>query len=154
MATQQLPALHPITKHAVTILFIVSGIVIAWYLYATTAPTDEWSRRWLLVIVPFLSGQGLLFGWSHAWRDILLWVAAIYLFAPFIAARIESCTTVIPGEVPCFADVVILRELTSQMGHPVYFLALISVHTCSILILWLVLARQGVPHASTHPSTD
>jgi len=154
MATEQLPALHPVTKHLIAGFFVVIGISAAWYIYATTSPTDEWSRRWLLVIVPFLSGQGLIYGWHQSWRNVLLWVAAIYLFAPFIAARIESCVTVIPGAVPCFADVVILRELTSQNGHPVYFLALVSVHTISILILWGMLARQGADDASTRTPTD
>jgi len=154
MATEQLPALHPITKNLIAGFFVVIGIVTAWYVYATTSPTDEWSRRWLLVVVPFLSGQGLLYGWHQAWRNVLLWLAAIYLFAPFVAARIESCATVIPGAVPCFADVVILREITSQNGHPVYFFALISVHTISVLILWVMLARQGADDASASTPTD
>jgi hypothetical protein len=85
---------------------------------------------------------------------VLLWIAAIYLFSPFIAARIESCVTVIPGAVPCFADVVILREVTSQAGHPVYFLTLIVVHTICMLALWILVARQGADNASAGPSTD
>jgi hypothetical protein len=101
-----------------------------------------------------LSGQGLLFGWHRAWRTVLLWIAAIYLFTPFIAARVESCTTVIPGAVPCFADVVILREVTSQTGHHVYFLTLIAVHTIGMLALWVLVARQGAVDASARPSTD
>jgi len=154
MATEQLPTLLPVTKHAIVGFFMTLGIGVAWYIYATTSPFDEWSRRWLLVVVPFLSGQGLLFGWHRAWRTVLLWIAAIYLFTPFIAARVESCTTVIPGAVPCFADVVILREVTSQTGHHVYFLTLIAVHTIGMLALWVLVARQGAVDASARPSTD
>lgn len=154
MATEQLPALHPATKHLVVGFFMAIGIGTAWYIYATTSPIDEWSRRWLIIVIPFLSGQGLLYGWYRAWRTVLLWIAAIYLFSPFIAARVESCVTVIPGAVPCFADVVILREVTSQAGHPVYFLTLIVVHTICMLALWILVARQGADNASAGPSTD
>ncbi len=154
MATEQLRAIHPATKHFVAAFFMIVGIGTAWFIYATTSPGDEWSRRWLLVVVPFIAGQGLLFGWYKTWRTVLLWLATIYLLTPFIAARIESCTTIIPGAIPCFADVVLLRKITSQIGHPVYFLTLITLHTVSILVLWVVLARQGADHASTGPTTD
>jgi hypothetical protein len=50
--------------------------------------------------------------------------------------------------------VVILREVTSQTGHPVNFLTLIVVHAISMLALWVLVARQGADDASARPSTD
>ena len=149
-----LPPIRPIWKHLTVVFFVLVGIITSWYLYATTQLYDEWGRRWTLILVPVLSGQGLIFGWNHRWRLVLLWLCVIYLAAPFVAARLESCLTVIPGSVPCFADVVLVREITSQSGHAIYNPALIALQTAGVLALWLWLAREGAPDASPGTPAD
>jgi hypothetical protein len=152
--TPALPPIAPVYKHLVVVSFVLVGIAVSWYIFLTTPLYDEWGRRWTLVLIPLLSGQGLLYGWSHRWRDVLLWLCVIYLGSPLIAARLESCLTDIPGAIPCFGDVVLVRELTSQAGHPVYTPALIALQTIGVVVLWLWLTRKGAPDASPGTPAD
>lgn len=152
--TPVLPPISPTRKHLVVVFFVVLGILSSWYIYISTSPFDEWARRWTLILIPVLSGQGLIFGWNHQWRLVSLWLCVIYLGSPFVAARLESCLTDIPGAVPCFGDVVLVREITSQAGHPIYNPALIALQTLGMIALWIWLAREGAPDASPGTPAD
>ena len=142
-------------SHGIVALSIVLGTLIAIMVWSGSDRNDDWARRWVLVTIPFMSAGGLCIGWRSAWRDTLLGMAVIYLFAPFIAARVESCWLPIPGAVPCFADNKMVLELASQLAHPIYFPVLIGLHLSGALFMWSLVASKGGQYApSTGTTTD
>ena len=142
-------------SHAVTALAIVLSTIISIMVWFGSNPNDDWARRWVLVAIPFISAFGLLIGWRLLWRDTLLGMAVIYLFSPFLAARVESCWLPIPGAVPCFADNKVVLELASQLAHPIYYPVLIGLHVAGALFMWSLVASKGGHYApSTGTTTD
>jgi hypothetical protein len=95
MHTHNLPSksvnVNPWLSHVIVALAIITSTVISCTIWYGSNPSDDRLRRWILVAIPFVSAFGLLIGWRSAWRDTLLGTAVVYLFAPFIAARVESC---------------------------------------------------------------
>jgi hypothetical protein len=142
-------------SHVIVALTIILSAVISTTVLYGSDPNDDWARRWVLVAIPFVSAVGLCVAWRSAWRDILLGMATIYMFAPFIAARVESCWLPIPGAVPCFADNTVVLELASQLAHPIYYPVLIGLHLAGALFMWSLVASKGGQYApSTGTTTD
>jgi hypothetical protein len=142
-------------SHGIAALSIILSAVIAITVLYGSDINDDWARRWVLVAVPFVSAVGLLIGWRSLWRDTLLGMATIYMFAPFIAARVESCWLPIPGAVPCFADNKLVLEVASQLAHPIYYPVLIGLHLSGALFMWSLVASKGGQYApSTGTTTD
>ena len=142
-------------SHAIAALAITLSTIIAITVWTGSDLNDDWARRWVLVVIPVVSAVGLCVGWRVAWRDTLLGMAVVYLFAPFIAARVESCWLPIPGAVPCFADNKLVLEFASQLAHPIYYPVLIGLHLCGALFMWSLVASKGGQYApSTGTTTD
>lgn len=142
-------------SHGIAALAVIFSAVVSITIWYESNPNDDWARRWILVAIPFISTLGLLIGWRSIWRDTLLGMAIVYLFSPFIAARIESCWLPIPGAVPCFADNKIVLELASQLAHPIYYPVLIGLHLAGALFMWSLVASKGGHYApSTGTTTD
>ncbi len=142
-------------SHGVTALAIIVSALVSTTVLFGSNPNDDWARRWILVAIPFVSAFGLLIGWRSMWRDTLLGMVVIYLFSPFLAARVESCWLPIPGAVPCFADNKVVLELASQLAHPIYYPVLIGLHLAGALFMWSLVASKGGHYApSTGTTTD
>ncbi len=138
---------------SIVALGLLSSIVIALSVWLLNQPGDLWSRRWLLLIIPIMSGIALLISWRHAWHDIVFGIAITYFLGPLVAARIESCLLPIDGAVPCFANVNQVRVLADQLGHPVYYPVLIALQSIGVIITWWYISRKGGADASTRPTT-
>ncbi len=154
--SSEIPLLTPARiSHGVTALAIVVSTIISIMVWYGSNPNDDWARRWVLVAIPFISAFGLLIGWRLLWRDTLLGMAVIYLFSPFLAARVESCWLPIRGAVPCFGDNKVVLELASQLAHPIYYPVLIGLHLAGALFMWSLVASKGGHYApSTGTTTD
>jgi hypothetical protein len=148
-------SISPWLSHVIVALAIIVSTIGSYIIWYGSDPSDDWARRWVLVAIPFVSAFGLLIGWRLRWRDTLLGMAVIYLFSPFLAARVESCWLPIPGAVPCFADNKVVLELASQLAHPIYYPVLIGLHLAGALFMWSLVASKGGHYApSTGTTTD
>lgn len=156
----QPPAVIPATPlgHLWALIGIAVGFYIAYTSWTGSAPSDDWGRRWTLVAIPFCATLGLLIGWWSAWRTVALAMVTVYLFSPFVAARVESCLLPIPDAVPCFADHKVVLDLASQLAHPVYYPVLLGLHLAGSFFVWSFVASKGgqnyVATASASPPTD
>jgi predicted Na+-dependent transporter len=141
------------TNHIISGLSLVIALVMTLFVWLQAEPGDLWSRRWLLIIIPIISGLGLLISWRHVWQDVALGIAVTYFVTPLIAARVESCFLPIDGAIPCFADVNQVRVLADQLGHPMYYPGLILLHVIGVGVTWWYVSRKGGFDASARPTT-
>lgn len=154
------PDMIPATPigHLWAFIGIAVGFYVAYSSWTGSAPSDDWGRRWSLIAIPSCATIGLLVGWWSEWRTISLAMIAIYLFAPFVAARTESCLLPIPDVVPCFADNTVVLNMASQLAHPIYYPVLIGFHLAGSFFVWSFVASKGgqnyVATASAGPPTD
>ncbi|MFN5677160.1 MAG: hypothetical protein ACK48C_08420 [Roseiflexaceae bacterium] len=161
-ATNSLPPPDIIPTTPLGHLWAFMGIAVGFYIAYTSwtgsAPSDDWGRRWILVAIPSTATIGLWLGWRTAWQTICLAMTCIYLGAPFIAARVESCLLPIPDAVPCFADNTIVLDVASRLAHPIYYPVLIAVHLAGACFVWSFVATNGgqnyVAASSPRPSVD
>jgi hypothetical protein len=108
------------------------------------------AQTWVIFATPFAT----FWGWFIARRAERLWAAAvcfcIYFFAPFIAARYESCAVVWQefGPAGCFTATSQARALAATSQHAIYFQMIVIVH----LIAALALALQRALSRSTMPA--
>ena len=140
-------------QHSIAAIGMFISLIIAANIWLQYPSSDLWSRRWLLVVMPFLSGIALLISWRHVWQDVALGIVTTYFFAPLIAARIESCFLPIDNAVPCFADVNQVRVLADQLGHPVYYPGLIVLHVIGIGATWWYVSHKGGVDAPARQTT-
>src|SRR5215217_4289533 len=88
------------------------------------------AQTWVIFATPFAT----FWGWFFARRGERLWAAAvcfcIYFFAPFVAARYESCAVVWAryGPLGCFTATNEARDAAKQAGHMIYFQAIVIIH--------------------------
>jgi hypothetical protein len=136
-------------QYTIATLGLGIGLIIALTIWLQNQPGDLWSRRWLLVIIPLISGITLLISWRHVWQDVAFGIAVTYFVTPLIAARIESCFLPIEGAIPCFADVNQVRVVADQLGHPLYYPGLIVLHVVGVGVTWWYVSRKGEFDAST-----
>jgi len=154
------PDIIPTTPlgHLWAFMGIAVGFYIAYTSWTGSAPSDDWGRRWVLVAIPSTASIGLWLGWRTAWQTICLAMTCIYLGAPFIAARVESCLLPIPDAVPCFADNTIVLDVASRLAHPIYYPVMIAVHLVGACFVWSFVATNGgqnyVTASSPRPSAD
>jgi hypothetical protein len=118
------------------------------------------AQTWVIFATPFAT----FWGWFFARRGERLWAAAvcfcIYFFAPFVAARYESCAVVWAqfGPLGCFTATNEAREAAKQAGHVIYFQAIVIIHVLAALVVALrgALSRSTIPtrlpHAGGEPS--
>jgi hypothetical protein len=146
------------------LIFGAALLGAAWAVYnRTLVPSldQEGQLRayvWVIFAVPFAT----FWGWFVARRAERLWAAAvcfcIYFFAPFVAARYESCAVVWPqfGAAGCFTATAEARELASQLGHAIYFQAIVLVHLLAALAVALqrALSRSTMPTQLTRPKGE
>jgi hypothetical protein len=150
------PDIIPTTPlgHLWAFMGIAVGFYIAYTSWTGSAPGDDWGRRWVLVAIPSTASVGLWLGWRTAWQAM----TCIYLGAPFIAARVESCLLPIPDAVPCFADNTIVLDVASRLAHPLYYPVLIAIHLVGACFVWSFVATNGgqnyVTASSPRPSAD
>lgn len=139
-----------------TFILIVGAALLGavWAIYNRGAmPTlgaDERLRAqtWVIFAVPFAT----FWGWFFARRGERLLALAvcgcIYFFAPFIAARYESCAVVWAqyGPLGCFTATAEARDLAAASGHSAYFQAIVIVHllAASALALQRALSRSTI----------
>lgn len=144
--------------HLWVFISITIGFYIAYTSWTGSAPNDDWAKRWIIVAIPVTTTIGLLLGWPSAWRTILTTMTSIYLCAPFVAARVESCALPIPDAIPCFADNTLVLEMANRLAHPVYYQVLIAIHLFGSCVAWSFVASHGgqnyVAASSTRPPTD
>jgi hypothetical protein len=113
------------------------------------------AQTWVLFATPFAT----FWGWFVARRAERLAAAAIcfciYFFAPFIAARYESCAVVWPqyGPAGCFTATSAARDLAAASQHAVYFQAIVIVHILAALAVALqrALSRSRMQVRLPHP---
>jgi len=114
------------------------------------------AQTWVIFATPFAT----FWGWFFARRGERLWAAAIcfciYFFAPFIAARYESCAVVWAqyGPLGCFTATGVAREIANTAKHVVYFQAIVVVHVLAALGLALqrALSRSTISAPSMQGS--
>jgi hypothetical protein len=93
------------------------------------------AQTWVIFATPFAT----FWGWFFARRAERLWAAAIcfciYFFAPFVAARYESCAVVWAqyGPAGCFTATGPARDLAAASQHAVYFQAIVIIHILAAL---------------------
>ncbi len=144
------------------LIFGAALLGAAWAIYnrgiAPGLGIDERLRAqtWVIFATPFAT----FWGWFFARRDERLWAAAIcfciYFFAPFIAARYESCAVVWAqyGPLGCFTATGVAREIANTAKHVVYFQAIVVVHVLAALGLALqrALSRSTISAPSMQGS--
>jgi hypothetical protein len=146
------------------LIFGAACIGAAWAVYSrstTTFPYDESQIRaliWIVFAVPF----AMFWGWFIA-RPRERWTAAfvcfcIYFFAPFVAARYETCTVVYGSFnlVSCFADTEQAQQLAGAIGHRIYFESVVVIHVIAALATALhrALSRSTIPDQAPHPEAE
>ncbi|MFZ9857734.1 MAG: hypothetical protein ACO3F2_05290 [Roseiflexaceae bacterium] len=141
------------TQNTITVIGAFSSLIIALSIWLLNQPGDLWSRRWLLIMIPLISGIALLISWRHVWQDVALGIALTYFVTPLLAARIESCFLPIDGAIPCFADVNQVRTIADQLGHPIYYPGLIVFHVIGVGVTWWYISRKGESDASARQTT-
>jgi hypothetical protein len=107
------------------------------------------AQVWVIFATPF----AMFWGWFFARRAERLWGAAIcfciYFFAPFVAARYESCAVLWPqfGLPGCFTATAEAREAARVIGHAIYFQAIVIIHVLAALgvALQRALSRSTIP---------
>lgn len=107
------------------------------------------AQTWVIFATPF----AMFWGWFFARRGERLWAAGvcfcIYFFAPFVAARYESCAVVWAqyGPLGCFSATNEARDAAKQAGHAVYFQAIVIIHLLAALVVALrrALTRSTIP---------
>ncbi|HNP70583.1 MAG TPA: hypothetical protein PLO33_07770 [Kouleothrix sp.] len=110
------------------------------------------AQTWVIFATPFAT----FWGWFFARRGERLWAAGvcfcIYFFAPFLAARYESCAVVWGqhGPLGCFTATAEARDLANSAKHAIYFQAVVVVHIAAALGLALqrALSRSTIPTPS------
>jgi hypothetical protein len=126
-----------------TFILIVGAALAgaAWAIYNRTIAfglTYEEQLRaqtWVIFATPFAT----FWGWFFARRAERLWAAAIcfciYFFAPFVAARYESCAVVWAqyGPAGCFTATGPARDLAAASQHAVYFQVIVIIHVLAAL---------------------
>ncbi|MEN9938654.1 MAG: hypothetical protein RLZZ387_5233 [Chloroflexota bacterium] len=138
----------------------------AWATYSrgtTSFPYDEGQIRALIWIV-FAAPFAMFWGWFVA-RPSERWVAAfvcfcIYFFAPFLAARYETCTVVYGSFnlVSCFADTEQAQRMAGEIGHRIYFESVVVIHLIAGLATALQRSlargtpREQAPRAEAEPA--
>ena len=60
------------TQYTIVTLGLLTSLIIALSVWLQNQPDDLWSRRWLLIIIPTISGIALLISWRHVWQDVAL----------------------------------------------------------------------------------
>jgi hypothetical protein len=113
------------------------------------------AQTWVIFATPFAT----FWGWFFARRAERLWAAAIcfciYFFAPFVAARYESCAVVWAqyGPAGCFTATGPARDLAAASQHAVYFQAIVIIHILAALgvALQRALSRSRMPVRLPHP---
>jgi hypothetical protein len=114
------------------------------------------ARVWVIFATPFAT----FWGWFFARRGERLWAAAIcfciYFFAPFVAARYESCAVVWAqyGPAGCFTATTEARTIASQIAHAVYFQAIVIIQALAALAVALQrsLSRSTIQTPSVQES--
>jgi hypothetical protein len=97
------------------------------------------AQTWVIFATPFAT----FWGWFFARRAERLWAAAlcscIYFFAPFVAARYESCAVVWQefGLAGCFTATSQARDASGLNQHAIYFQAIVIIHVLAALVLAL-----------------
>lgn len=148
--------------------FLIAGAALLgalWAVYnrslAMPPPYTEADYRplvWVYFAVPFFA----FWGWFVARRAERWWAAfvcfCIYFFAPFVAARYESCV-VAQGSFSlrsCFLETTQAQELANAQGHVVFFQVLVIVQVIAALVVALQRARNRstMPDKSTSPQTQ
>jgi hypothetical protein len=149
-----------------TLLLILGAALLgaAWAIYNRgIVPTLDPEARlraqvWVIFTTPFAT----FWGWFLARRSERLWAAAIcfciYFFAPFVAARYESCAVVWGqfGPIGCFTATGEARQAASEIGHAIYFQAIVVIHLLAALAVALqrALSRSTMPAQMPHPQPD
>ena len=116
------------------------------------------AQTWLIFATPF----AMFWGWFFARRAERLAAAAIcfciYFFAPFVAARYESCAVVWSkyGPIGCFTATSAARDLAAAGQHVVYFQAIVIVHILAALAVALqrALSRSRMSVRLSHPQEE
>jgi len=107
------------------------------------------AQTWVIFATPF----AMFWGWFFARRGERLWAAGvcfcIYFFAPFVAARYESCAVVWAqyGPLGCFTATNEARNAAQASGHVIYFQAIVIIHLLAALVVALrrALSRSTIP---------
>lgn len=143
------------------LIFGAAALGAAWAIYnRTIAPTVSVETRmrahvWVIFATPFAT----FWGWFIARRAERLWAAAvcfcIYFFAPFVAARYESCAVVWAqfGAAGCFTATEQAREAARLGEYAIYFQAIVVVHLLAALAVALqrALSRSTIPDQPPYP---
>jgi hypothetical protein len=116
------------------------------------------ARVWVIFATPF----AMFWGWFFARRAERLWAAAIcfciYFFAPFVAARYESCAVVWSqfGISGCFTATAAARDAARASGHAIYFQAIVIIHLLAALgvALQRALSRSTIHAQLPHPEGE
>ena len=147
-----------------SIIFGAALLGAAWAVYnrglAPGLGAEEQLRAqtWVIFATPF----AIFWGWFFARRGERLWAAGIcfciYFFAPFVAARYESCAVLWAqyGPIGCFTATNEAREAARVAGHVIYFQAIVIVHLLAALLVALqrALSRSTIPLRFPHPEPD
>lgn len=141
------------------LIFGAACLGAAWAVYSrstTSFPYDESQIRALIWIV-FAAPFAMFLGWFVA-RPRERWSAAfvcfcIYFFAPFVAARFETCTVVYGSFnlVSCFADTEQAQQLAGAIGHRIYFESVVVIHLLAALVIAAHRAVRRSPAAAAAP---
>jgi hypothetical protein len=113
---------------------------------------------WVIFATPFAT----FWGWFVARRAERLWAAAIcfciYFFAPFVAARYESCAVVWSqyGPAGCFTATGAARDLAAASQHAIYFQSIVLLHILAALAIALqrALSRSRMSVRLPHPQEE
>ena len=146
------------------LIFGAALLGAAWAVYnrnlVTSLDTQAQLRAqvWVIFATPFAT----FWGWFVARRAERLWAAAIcfcvYFFAPFVAARYESCAVVWAqyGPIGCFTATSEARQLSNEIAHAIYFQAIVIAHLLAALgvALQRALSRSTIPAQLPQPEPD
>ncbi|HEU4327256.1 MAG TPA: hypothetical protein VFS21_29220 [Roseiflexaceae bacterium] len=139
-------------------LLLIIGAALAgaaWAVYnrSLVSPPYDASELRPLVWVVFATPCAMFLGWLLA-RPAERWWAlfvsgGIYFFAPFVAARYESCAVVTGffNPVSCFVDTQQAQQLANASGHSTYFQAIVVIHllAAAVVALHRALNRSTIP---------
>ncbi|GAB4190882.1 MAG: hypothetical protein OHK0022_04130 [Roseiflexaceae bacterium] len=139
-------------------LLLIIGAALAgaaWALYnrSQVSPPYDASELRPLVWVVFATPFALFWGWLLARPTERWWAlfvsASIYFFAPFVAARYESCAVVTGffNPISCFTDTQQAQQLANANGHSIYFQAIVVIHLIAAIAVALhrALNRSTIP---------
>jgi hypothetical protein len=137
------------------LIFGAALVGVAWAIYsrgrvpAVGLQDQLRAQTWVIFATPFAT----FWGWFIARRAERLLAAAVcfcvYFFAPFIAARYESCAVVWGGFglSGCFIATDQARAAAAASQHAIYFQAIVIVHVVAALVIALqrALSRSTMP---------